>query len=218
MDIAKNHTWRNITNLLRPSTFSASTSFLSVKKVCIDRSKGPWIYQSPLLLQKDKSRTAITLLSFLPFVCLPPRFFLSTYQSSNYFFPLPPLIFTARPRSTPFFPTIFGVISSRLTIFPSSSYVRANVSSAWSRSSPPFILLKNVIYRRISRHRFHKGGGDGLTLCMQASQNRSSKCAGTKLLLILILSFLSRRSSDIRENLLGHIPDELTSSMKREHI
>lgn len=131
---------------------------------------------------------------------------------------MPPLIFTARPRSTPFFPTIFGVISSRPTIFPSSSYVRANVSSAWSRSSPPFILLKNVIYRRISRHRFHKGGGGGLTLCMQASQNRSSKCAGTKLLLILILSFLSRRSSDIRENLLGHIPDELTSSGWRENI
>lgn len=129
------------TNLLIVSTFSASN--ILFKKVCTDRSKGPWIYQPslPPFLQKDKSRTAITLLSFLPFVCLPPRFFLSIYQSSNYFFPLPPLIFTARSTSTPSFLDDF-----RRNFFPSHYFsiivVRANVTWTWSRSSPSLYSFK----------------------------------------------------------------------------
>lgn len=144
---SRNWTLQKITILLSGwtfwylSTFSASNIFF--KKVCTDRSKGPWIYQPslPPFLQKDKSRTAITLLSFLPFVCLPPRFFLSIYQSSNYFFPLPPLIFTARSTSTPSFLDDF-----RRNFFPSHYFsiivVRANVTWTWSRSSPSLYSFK----------------------------------------------------------------------------
>lgn len=107
-------------------------------------------------LPKDKFRTPITLLSSLPFVCLPLRFFLSTYPSSNYFFALPPPIFAVRPR--PLSLDFKSVIPSRSPIFPSSL-----CASLRSRSA---LILKtwSIVESRIGRHRFHR-----LILCMQTS-------------------------------------------------
>lgn len=135
--------------------FAISATFKC--KESLRRSVWSKVHESiSLPLPKDKFRTPITPLSSLSFVCLPLRFFLSTYPSSNYFFalPLPILPLDRAPLSLDF----KSVILSRSPIFPSSPY-----ASLRSRSA---LILKtwSIVESRIRRHRFHR-----LTLCMQTS-------------------------------------------------